>query len=166
MLSLTATWMNENSLEIRRSGLCNGQNCCFSYAASTAVLRDTWCSASEMTSAEYDFGSVFGIFGITSILLESFCTPQTLQQVLELKEKSDSVGLQRERSLGHGYSAVISTNDTSTQEQNKKNCRTKTEPGGRATGNRMWSHFLRGGKKLFWRALSCLQVLNVNSAFL
>lgn len=78
-----------------------------------------------MTSAECDFCSVFGIFGITSISLESFFTPQSLAQVPELKEKFGSVGLQRERGLGHGHIAVLSTNNTLAQEQNKKKMQNK-----------------------------------------
>lgn len=99
--------------------------------------------AQPTTSAEHDLVSVFGILGITWIFTgKLFHSPDSGASTGVKKEKPDSAGLQRERGLGHGYSAVLSTNDTSAQEQTKKNCRTKTESGSRAAANRMWRHFL------------------------
>lgn len=101
--------------------------------------------AQPTTSAEHDLVSVFGIlWHHMDFRRKAFSLPRLWSKhwSKKKKEKPDSAGLQRERGgLGHGYSAVLSTNDTSAQEQTKENCRTKTESGSTAAANRMWRHF-------------------------
>lgn len=107
--------------------------------------------AQPTTSAEHDLVSVFGIlWHHMDFHRKAFSLPRLWSKYWSKKKGNPTLpGYSVRGGLGHGYSAVLSTNDTSAQEQSKKNSRTKTESGSTAAANRMWRHFFTRKKKSF-----------------